>query len=273
MVMSVDQFETACKSLSQFFGIVGVFGGNPTSHPKFGEICEVMRGVIPFERRGIWTNNLQGKGSHARVTFNPKTSNLNTHMNSEAHAEFVRDWPESVPYLKGLETDSVHSSPWVSMKDVGIPEDQRWDMISSCDINAWWSSLVGVFRGELRAWFCEIAAHQSMLHQDNPDWNGTGRPIPDTGVKVEPNWWNQGMGAFAHQVEEHCHHCGIPMRREGQKAVGGTHEEFSRTHAFIARPKTRDRPVQMIESIGTVSRPERPATQYLPLVTPGYKGA
>lgn len=265
MMMTVEQFRQACISLESYFGVVGVFGGNPAIHPQFDKICEVMRGVIPFPRRGLWCNALLGKGAHARVTFNPKVSNLNVHMDREAYEEFRATWPESTPYLKGLDRDSVHSSPWVSMTDLGIPEEKRWEHISKCDINRWWSSLIGVWRGELRMWFCEIAAHQAMLNEGNPDY-------PDTGLPVTPDTWRRPMADWEHQVRAHCHDCGIPLRRPGRPALGSDPIEFSETHRAIARPKVRDRQVSFVGVEALTARPDRPATQYLPGVSPGYKG-
>lgn len=272
VMMTPDQFDQACASLEGYFGVVGMFGGNPCMHPQFGELCRIMRARFPFKQRGIWTNNLRGKGADARITFYPRHSNLNVHLDSEAHAEFKRDWPESAPFLKGLESDSTHSSPWVSMVDLGISENERWNLISRCDVNQHWSALIGVFRGELRAYFCEIAYSQAALHQDNPDWAGTGKPIPDTGLPLEPGWWRHSMAAYEAQVRTHCHHCGIPMRRQGLRAIRGDHEEYSKTHEFIARPKIRERPTQLV-TIGNGVRSDRPATQYLAGVTPGYSGA
>lgn len=273
VMMTPDQFDAACASLEGYFGVVGVFGGNPAMHPQFSEICSIMRGRIPYMQRGLWCNNLRGKGADARITFNPRHSNFNVHMSKDAYDEFARDWPESIPYLKGLDVDSVHVTPWVAAKDVIPDELDRWDLISKCDINRNWSAMIGVFRGELRAWFCEVAGAMSMLHQDNPDWNGTGQPIPDTGVPVVKDWWRQPQTAFESQIREHCPHCGVPVRRPGQLAVGGDHEEFSETHRWIARPKVRERPVQLVEIQGIPPRVDRPSTEYLRGVTPGYARA
>lgn len=270
VMMTPEQFDQACYSLKDYFGVVGVFGGNPAMHPQFDELCRIMRARLPFERRGIWCNHPRGKGAHMRVTFNPKHSNLNVHLSDEAHAEFARDWPESAPYLKGLETDSVHGPPFVAMSDVIPDEAERWKLIGDCDINKHWSAMIGVFRGELRAWFCEIAGAQAMLHQDNPDWRGTGQPMPDTGLPVTLDWWRQPMAVFDHQAREHCHACGIPLRRPGQLAIGGEREEFSETHRWIARPKPKGREVEFVGA-GALSRPDRPATEYLAGVTPGYR--
>jgi hypothetical protein len=80
------------------------------------------------------------------------------------------------------------------------------------------------------------------------------------------------MADFADQVRLHCHACGIPLRRPGQLAIGGDHEEFSETHRAIARPKVKSRPVEFVESIGMIGRPDRPSTEYLEGTTPGYRG-
>lgn len=265
VVMTPDEFDRACASLEGYWGVVGMFGGNPAMHPQFETLCEIMRGRFPFEQRGIWCNNPRGKAGVMRVTFNPAHSNLNVHLDSGAHAEFARDWPECQPYLKGLDRDSEHGSPWVALRDVVPDEAERWRLIGDCDINKYWSALVGVVptRG-LRAYFCEIAYTQAAMHataDDAADW-------PDTGLPVEPGWWRRPIADFEAQVRLHCHACGIPLRRPGQLAIGGQLEEFSETHRAIARPKAKGRPVQIVETIGLVERPARPATEYLPGTTP-----
>lgn len=274
VVMTPDEFEVAVRSLGfggddPYFGVVGVFGGNPAMSPHFEDYCRILRDLVPFEQRGLWCNNLRGKGAVARATFDPKHSNLNVHLDSDAYDEFVRDWPESRPYLKGHDRDSIHGSPFVALKDVEPDEERRWAMIADCDVNRYWSALIGVVPGRgLRAYFCEIAYAQAALHagaDDAGDW-------PDTGLEVVPGWWRRPMADFEAQVNLHCHSCGIPLRRPGQGAITGEFEEFSETHRAIARPKAKGRAVQFVESIGAAGRPGRPATQYLPGTTPGYKG-
>lgn len=277
-VMSVDQFDEALASLENYWGVTACFGGNPCSHPQFDKICERMRARVPFEQRGLWTNRLLGKGALARITFNPYHSNINVHGDAEAYAEFERDWPEALKARPahtrdGLTQDSQHGTPYISMVDLGIPEEERWRLIADCDISKFWSAIITVVRGELRCFFCEVAGHFAALHADNPDWAGSGEKMPDVGLACQPGWWQKPMADFEQQVLTCCHNCAVPLRRPGQLANGGEHEEYSKTHAFVARPKVRDRPMQLVESIGTLSRPERPATNYLPGITPGYKGA
>jgi hypothetical protein len=266
-LMKPDEFEQAVKSLEGYFGIIGCFGGNPCTSPYFGEICEILRAHVPFRQRGLWSNGLRGKGALARITFDPSHSNLNVHMNSEAHAEFLRDWPESAPYLKGLDRDSVHGAPFVAIKDVEPDEEKRWALIGDCDVSRWWSALIGVVPGRgLRAYFCELAYAQAALHASAPDADDW----PDTGLEVVPGWWKRPMADFEAQVNLHCHSCGIPLRRPGKLAVSDSTlaEEFSETHAAIAKPKTKGRPVEFVSIGGMMERPERPSTEYLPGTTP-----
>ncbi len=274
VVMTPDQFDQACASLEGYWGVVGMFGGNPAMHPQFDKLCEIMRARFPFEQRGLWCNNLRGKGQHARITFNPRHSNLNVHLESDAAEEMRRDWPECAPHIKGVDIDSVHGSPWVALKDVIADEAERWKLIGKCDVNQHWSAAIGVVPGKgLRAFFCEIAYTQAALHADNPDWDGTGQPMPDLGLTVLPGWWKFNMNAFEAQAKLHCHACGIPMRRPGQLAIGGEKEEFSETHRHIARPKVRERPVEIVSIGNTIERVERPSTEYLPGTTPRFAKA
>jgi hypothetical protein len=267
-MISVEQYEQAVSTLTDYFGVVGMFGGLPTMHPKFPELCTILKKYIPFERRGLWANDLRGHGAVCRTTFNPKVSNLNVHLDGASRDEMIRDWPECAPYVKGHDRDSTHTTPWVGMSDLVPDEAERWKLIGQCDVNRHWSAMICVVRGELRAFFCEIAGSMAMLHEQNPDWAGTGKPMEDIGLPVEPGWWRKPMADFEQQVRTCCHNCGVPMRRQGQLAIGGEKEEFSRTHAFIARPKVRERPVEFVSIGGMMERADRPSTEYLPGTTP-----
>lgn len=258
MAMTPDQFKTAVDSLEGYFGVVGIFGGNPASHPHFAEICEILRDSwVPFEQRGLWCNHPKGKGAIMRETFNPAVSNLNLHLDQSAYEEFARDWPECEKVLKGHDTDSRHSPVYVAMKDVIDDESKRWDLISKCDINRHWSAYIGTFRGELRAWFCEIAGAMSRIHQEDPNY-------PDTGIPVTPGWWKKPMTEFAHQVRKHCHDCGIPLRGYGSLAVNGEFEQVSKTHVDVYLPKIKGREVQLVGSIGEIDAHKlNKATDYI----------
>lgn len=274
--IDLAHFETALKSLRGYFGVVGVFGGNPALHPHFEELCGLVRKHVPFRQRGIWCNNpMTVRTAEVMAkTFNPAHSNLNVHLNREAYDKFKAGWPRCNPI--GLDGDSRHSPVHLAMKDLDVlpanpgrdteyltkmenTEANRLSLIADCDINRHWSALIGTFRGELRAWFCEIAASQAMLHQDEPDYPDTGVPIRTDGLSEfsqgdgkgrHTQWWREPMQTFAGQVRKHCHECGVPLRGWGELATSTTAtEQTSKTHAACFRPKRAGRPVEVVERL------------------------
>lgn len=252
--ITLENFEACVRSLRGYHGVVGVFGGNPATHPQFPELCQILADHIPFEQRGLWCNNPMGHGTLMREIFNPQYSNLNVHQSREAFSEFKRDWPESRPV--GLQNDSRHSPVFASLLDMGVPESKRWELISGCDINQHWSAMCGQFRGEPRAWFCEIAGAQSMLHQFDPSY-------PDTGMPVTDGWWRLPMEKFADQVRHHCHQCGVPMRGRGQLAnATGEAEQTTKTYLPVFTPK-RERAVNVVESPEELGSPLRSMVDYI----------
>lgn len=252
--MPVQMFEDAVRSLgfgssNPYFGVVGVFGGNPAVSPHFEGYCEVLQRHVPFEQRGLWCNNPLSleKAQLMSKTFDPSVSNLNVHLDRDAYDLFRKGWPTA--HIVGLTGDSRHSPVHLAAKDIvrkpdGEPDMERiWDAVSRCDINQNWSAMLAMFRGELRAYFCEVAGAQSILHQDDAGY-------PDTGVDPAIRsshgtpWWKWPMGPFAYQVRKHCPECAVPLRGYGElsQAVDGK-EVTSETHRSIFRPKRQGREV------------------------------
>lgn len=330
-MITLEQFEIAVKSLEGYWGVVGIFGGNPAIHPKFEELCNILRIYIPYEQRGIWSNNPinESKAKAMRQTFNPNVSNLNVHLDPYAMELFSTHWPESKPF--GLDKDSRHSPIYVAMKDVlktycpncqgqGIMWDgyiynsdiecpvcegrkeiyakgKAWELISNCDINQHWSAMIGVFRGKVRAWFCEIAGAQSMLHQHDPTYPDTGidptKEWPETELRPNGKWWQLPMRDFSHQVRKHCHDCGVPMRGYGELAQSepipcpncgdlpkdsphrkgcsickdtqyiSSREQVSATHQSIFKPKDKGRRVELVTVPSQLGKPLERMTDYL----------
>lgn len=348
--MTPEQFEQAVKSLGfkeqmgnwhhnddypneVYFGVVGLFGGNPAISPHFNEYCDILRRLVPLNQRGIWCNNpiTVDNAREMALTFDPSVSNLNVHLDREAYRKFVEGWPECRPV--GLDTDSRHPPVFVAMKDVVVnkiintPLDDKtddlcreawgrspllnelphrttngyncrcvveshqddpaiYDLISRCDINQHWSAMIGVFRGELRAWFCEVAGAQAILHQNEPGYPDTGMSVDGSGmhyydVKKVPfgyspvqvdAWWKLSMGAFHNQVRKHCFECGVPLKGYGELAqakdkpwiddsdpqaamaevLDETHtpsEQVSQTHYAVAKPKSKHRRVEVVTDL------------------------
>ncbi len=253
--ISLEHFERAVLSLRDYFGVVGVFGGNPCLHPRFPDLCEVLRQYIPKRRRGLWSNRMFGHGDVCRETFDPSICNLNVHLDQDAYDEFVRDWPEANAF--GLESDSRHSPPFVAMQDLIADSARVWGLIRDCDINRNWSAMIGVFRGELRGYFCEVAGAQAILHQYEAGY-------PDTGVAVGEGWWRKGTSAFSCQIEQHCPACGVPLRGRGELACSDRGiEQTSATHASIFHPRDSRRVVQLVTNLKQVQINPRRFTDYL----------
>jgi len=246
-MITLAQFESACKSLRGYFGVVGIFGGNPAVHPQFDDICNILCNYFPKEQRGLWCNNPLGHGKVMASTFDPMVSNLNVHLDERAFNEFRRDWPESRPF--GLTQDSRHSPPFVAMQDIIPNEYERWELISNCDINKHWSAMICVFRGELRAYFCEVAGAQAMLHQDDSTWPDLGILISELGHGDSETWWRKPMEYFHEQVKYHCHRCGVPLRGYGELAQSTTgSEQTSEIHKDIYKPKKPNRRIELVMS-------------------------
>jgi hypothetical protein len=253
VMITPEHFEEACLSLKGYWGVIGMFGGNPAIHPKFEELCEIMCKYFPKEQRGLWCNHPLGKGKVMQKTFNPRVSNLNVHTNMDAWDEFVADWPECESVLKG-EHESRHSPPLVAMKDMkDLPrwdnpdkrmentEANRWELIARCDINQNWSAMVCYVPDVgVRGFFCEIAGMMAMLHAGDPKWK-------DLGVPAKPGWWKQTMKEFSDQAKFYCHNCGIPLKIYGQLEQSGNYELVSKAHKDILQPKDKEREVKLIQ--------------------------
>lgn len=202
--MSLDVFRDAVQSLKDWPGVIALFGGNPCSHPKFDDICAILEHEVPKQRqRGLWTNNLLGKGEIARRTFWPHGRfNLNLHENSKA-ADEMRQWLPGIR-LVGESKSSWHSPILMDYRDYGLSEQEWHKARESCDINQKWSASIVERDGRALAWFCEVASAIDGV---------TGK---NHGVEAVPGWWKLPMMYFHEQVRKCCDAgCGVPLRRKG----------------------------------------------------------
>jgi len=199
--MSLENVKAAIRSVSDYPGVVGIFGGNPCLHPEFVEICKYLqpKNGIPYERRGLWTNNLNGHGKIIRNTFG--YHNFNCHCDEQAGNEMGRMVPKAKIWGRN---GSDHGAVLVSMQDAGLQRGKRNELISQCDVNQRWSPVIMEIKGKLQGFFCEIAGAFAHARGDT-----------DTGVDIEPGWWRRPMEDVEHQVDRYCHDCGVPMRLAG----------------------------------------------------------
>jgi len=231
--MTPEQFERAVASLRGYWGVVGVFGGNPCLHSQFALLCEILQRYFPAEQCGLWSNRIYQYGPVCAKTFNPAYSNLNVHGSREAFNEIRRGWPEAKPF--GLDQPSRHPPILTAVQDL-LPPEQQWAKITRCDINRHWSAMVAVVNGRLRGYFCEIAGALATFHYGEPDW-------PDLGVTVEPGWWKQGWEVFGEQARFYCPRCGVPLRGWGSlDRQTDAPAQVTRTHYSTAMRRGLRRP-------------------------------
>lgn len=67
-----------------------------------------------------------------------------------------------------------------------------WNAIAACDINLNWSASIVENNGQLRAYFCEVAASFDLARGS------------DHGAPLTPGWWRQSITDFAGQVKHFC---------------------------------------------------------------------
>ena len=252
-----EQFRHACRCLADYWGVVGIFGGNPCLHPQFPELCAIAREYVPRKQLGLWTDDFCGHGEVVRRTFNPHVSNVNAHGDPAKAAALRRAWPEQDRIL-GATADSLHSPVWVALCDVINDESKRWELISRCDVNQRWSAITLPVRGKLQVYFCEIAGAMAQLH---PEW-------PELGLPCRPGWWKEGIETWREQVQWYCHRCGIPLRLPAAPSNSDAPELATETHAAVLRLRRR-RELRIIRSLAEIgvdreTLSEKPATDYLP---------
>lgn len=200
--MDLDTFRKACRSLKGWLvpgKVVGLIGGEPTMHPRFEDICEIMMEV--FERKplnyglkpikdfnayanerlfdrsnglGLWTSLGESFYKHLEVVHRCFSHwNTNTHEHNGRHAAM---WIDRKTYC---EKYGVSDAEWERARD-------------SCWVNAQWSGSITPHG----AHFCEVAGTiDNLFYQGKHAW------------PVEPGWWKR-KPPFTDQLHL-CNHCSL----------------------------------------------------------------
>jgi len=200
--MTPDNFRAAVRSLKDFPGIIAMIGGNPCMHRNFEELCRIFVEEIPNQiQRGLWTNNFFKHRDLIEQTFG--TFNLNSHGVPKAEAALIDLHNTMIKRGATVWTyggHSKHAPLLTAVKDL-FPEDEMWNKIANCDINREWSASIVQNKGELRAYFCEVAASFDLAR-------GT-----DFGHPVVDGWWQKPLAAFSDQIKRFCPGCGVPAKQ------------------------------------------------------------
>lgn len=196
--MTPENFRLALRSLAGFKGVIAMIGGNPCMHPKFAELCKIFEEEIPNKKqRGLWSNNIFRFEEIIAQTFG--FFNLNPHDDPRGKESMER-LKKAIPNISWYKGSSNHAPLLAASKDLFNSEEELWDAISHCDINREWSATLIQNQGNLRAYFCEVAASFDLAR-------GT-----DHGRDPVPGWWNASITSFGDQVKTFCPGCGVPAR-------------------------------------------------------------
>jgi organic radical activating enzyme len=217
-----ENWRLALRSLKGYWGVIAMIGGNPCMHKNFAELCQIFEEEIPNKlQRGLWTNNYFKHRELCEKTFG--TFNLNSHGEQRAEqglTELATSARSNGGVAWNYTGHSDHAPLLTAVKDL-YPEEEMWDRIANCDINREWSASIVQNKGELRAYFCEVAASFDLAR-------GT-----DNGIPLTEGWWNKHITDFSDQIKLFCPGCGVPAKQKGHK----DHEEidtYTDTNADLA---------------------------------------
>lgn len=204
--MSPENFRKALRSLRGYRGIVAMIGGNPCMHRNFVELCEIFREEVPCkQQRGLWTNNYFKHRKVIEETFG--VFNLNAHGEKKAGEQLTdlankmkADDPENIVW--NYVDHAEHAPLLTAMQDIYSDSQEMWAKIARCEINHEWSASIVQNKGELRYYFCEVAASFDLAR-------GT-----DYGYPIEDGWWKKHILQMRSQVERFCPGCGVPAKQK-----------------------------------------------------------
>lgn len=189
--MEYDTFTKAVDSLKGYKGIVGIMGGEPTIHPKFGEFLEYYRAHVPEPRpRTLCRFPLPSfKDYVARMIYQRGRHRGIWSSFGKGYYKYFEQIQDIFPYqvLNDHSNVNLHQALLVARKEIGIPDDQWIKLRDRCWIQNLWSASITP-KG---AFFCEIAAALDML------FDGPG------GWPIEPDWWRRKP----HEFQDQLHWC------------------------------------------------------------------
>jgi len=180
--MSLEQIENALKSLEGWRGYICMMGGEPTVHPQFDKICELLHKYYHRGKYQLLTMGGKKYKEHRKLikeTFTCVT--INAHNESQLSL-------------------CSHQPLTVAIQDVVEDETYRKKLINECPIGKDWCPTIGP-KG---AFFCEVAYGIDMI------LDGPG------GYPVEPGWWKKAPEEFQDQVDRYCKYCGMPIPMKGE---------------------------------------------------------
>lgn len=208
--MDWETFKRAVDSLEGFEGCIGVMGGEPTLHPEFERFSRYLASKYSkkednylIEPTSDFISTLKLEERNRTKTYQSKAG-INTRVkgpglwssvsfNYHKHYELIQDI-FSYQCVNDHMTPCYHQPVLIARKDLGIADDQWYELRAKCWVQNRWSASItpkGCF-------FCEIAGALDML------FDGPG------GWPIEEDWWKISPENFGGQLEW-CEICGMAL--------------------------------------------------------------
>ncbi len=146
-------------------------GGEPTLHPKFKEICELLQKKVPLEKCAFFTSGY-GWGEYSDI--------------------IKKTFKFGIFYNDHKDIGQSHQPILISINEVVGDKEVMHQLIDKCWVQERWSAAMNPKGG----FFCEIAAAHDFL------FNGPG------GYPIEKGWWRKSVVDFQDQVKRYCVNCG-----------------------------------------------------------------
>ncbi len=236
--MDLGTFEKALDSLEGYPGGVGVMGGEPTLHPKFREICEILRTKMPLEKRFLWTSGYKWK----------------------EYRDIIRQtFAENIYYNDHEDDTQKHQPLLIAMEDVLDDRAFMRTLIDKCWIQEKWSPSINPKGG----FFCEVAAAMDML------FDGPG------GYPLEKGWWKRTVKDFEDQINRYCFRCSaaLPLppfkNQKGDELVSASN--YAKLQKICSR-KFRESKVRFIDTKYTKEQILEWSKDWQPWVYTGEEG-
>ena len=186
--MSLDMFEKALWSLREFPNRIGLMGGEPTIHPQFEQICEIL------QREPILPEHGKYKGYLRYSLFTeggPKFEKFKASGLIDRTFQYIAVF-EHTPEQKAV---CRHQPTTLAIGDMVKDKDLKDRLIDDCWAQKTWCPNITP-KG---AFFCELASGIDRIIDGPGGW------------PVEKYWWKKTPEQYQDQVDRYCDLCGFPL--------------------------------------------------------------
>lgn len=185
--MTFEDFKRAVDSLDDFYGMVGVMGGEPTLHPELEKFADYIREKRVKKKERIARGPISDMQANILATVDRADSKVlflsSISSGYYKHFEVIND-TFSRQLLNDHRNEVMHQALLMSRKELGISDEEWKKKRDSCWVQNAWSATITP-KG---AFFCEVAGALDML------FDGPG------GWPVESGWINRTPAEFGDQL-------------------------------------------------------------------------